>query len=142
MKTTIEDGTIYHLNSEGGLMPVPPAFADALIRANGGDVDDFMEKHEGRTYLLTDELKIMPNFYVIPDGQDGANLPTQPDPVPVTEIGEHVANYLRRFVHQGYFSNCRREHIPLHELRFTLVSELAWEGATAADYDGPFIPIV
>lgn len=62
-------------------------------------------------------------YYVIPESRDGCALPTTPDPMPLCDVGTHLDLWLHRFDLQGYFSNCRQERIPLHELSFRVVPE-------------------
>lgn len=56
-------------------------------------------------------------YFVMPQTGDG--LHTQPYPVALEEVGQHIKSWLGRFAHQGYYSGigCR---IALHEIGFRL----------------------
>lgn len=40
-------------------------------------------------------------YYVIPIANDDEGVPTQPDPVPLEELGKHIADWLGRYKQQG-----------------------------------------
>lgn len=62
-------------------------------------------------------------YYIIPQSLDGCDLPTQPEALPIEEIGTHLAQWLEPRQRQGYFSNCKMERIPIDKLEFRLVPE-------------------
>jgi hypothetical protein len=62
-------------------------------------------------------------YFVFPDSRDGCDIPTQPEPVELENVGAHIAIWLDRFHQQGYFSNARQERIPLDRLSFRLEPE-------------------
>ena len=62
-------------------------------------------------------------YFVIPETLDGCEIPTIPEPVELKDIPSHLKWWLSRFSHQGYFSNCKLQRIPLHELGFRLQPE-------------------
>jgi hypothetical protein len=57
-------------------------------------------------------------YFVIPNTRDGCDSPTQPVPVELAQVGEHIQQWLGRFKRQGYFSNCKQERIPLGAISF------------------------
>ncbi len=59
-------------------------------------------------------------YFVIVDADDDANLPTQPDPVPLSKVSEHIAAWLQRYEAQGYYRNARMETVPLNCIHFIL----------------------
>jgi hypothetical protein len=60
-------------------------------------------------------------YHAIPETFDGCEMPTAPEPMELEELGKHLAQWLKRYEHQGYFSNCRQERIPLDEIGFTIL---------------------
>lgn len=59
-------------------------------------------------------------YIAIPNTGDGCSMPTSPEAMPLADIGAHLERWLKGYEHQGYFSNCRRERIPLDKLTFTI----------------------
>lgn len=60
-------------------------------------------------------------YFVCPDGRDDCEIPTSPDPMPLCEVGAHIAILRKMYLRQGYFSNARQERIAPSELCFKLV---------------------
>lgn len=65
----------------------------------------------------------MPKYFASVNSRDGVCLPTQNEAMPLEAMGAHLVEFLKRYEHQGYFSNCRQERIPLDELTFTIAPE-------------------
>jgi hypothetical protein len=65
----------------------------------------------------------MPLYHIIPETKDGVQLPISPDPCRLTDVGPHIAEWISRYQHQGYFSNCNQERLYLDELAFAIVPE-------------------
>lgn len=62
-------------------------------------------------------------YFVIPETMDGCELPTQPEPIPLEQVGKHLSEWLARYQVQGYYSNARMERIGLDEITFSVVPE-------------------
>lgn len=59
--------------------------------------------------------------YVYPLAGDGIdNIATQPEPVELLEVGQHIESFLGRYKHQGYFFNANMQRVPLREIKFRL----------------------
>lgn len=69
-------------------------------------------------------------YYAIPSSRDGCNLPTLPHALPLGELGKHLEQLTAAYQQQGYFSNMKRERIPVSELTFTIVSKTEYETPT------------
>lgn len=66
-------------------------------------------------------------YYVLIESRDDCDLPTTPEPMHLSQIGEHLARTVGMYERQGYFSNCRQERIPIAALTFRIVPE-TWRG--------------
>ena len=70
--------------------------------------------------------------YVYPLAGDGIdNIATQPDPVELATVGQHIERWLDLYRRQGYYFNANMERVPLGEVRFKL--EIADIEGQAAD---------
>jgi hypothetical protein len=67
----------------------------------------------------TDSKTSEPLYHVLVDADD-CNMPTQEDPVPLSQVGGHIAAFLKRYEAQGYYSNARMQRLQLSHLRFKL----------------------
>jgi hypothetical protein len=73
--------------------------------------------------------KVIPNkqakretlYNIIPETKDGVQMPLVPEPVELSRVSDVIAEWKARYAHQGYFSNCNREHLYLDEMVFALV---------------------
>lgn len=63
-------------------------------------------------------------YFVLIDSRDGVeNIPTTPEPMELAEVGAHIEQRLALYRVQGFFSNARREHLPVDSLEFRIVPE-------------------
>lgn len=60
-------------------------------------------------------------YNIIPETKDGVQMPIVPEPVELGRVSDVIAEWKSRYAHQGYFSNCNREHLYLDEMVFALV---------------------
>jgi hypothetical protein len=60
-------------------------------------------------------------YNIIPETKDGVQMPIVPEPVELSRVSDVIAEWKARYAHQGYFSNCNREHLYLDEMVFALV---------------------
>jgi hypothetical protein len=67
-------------------------------------------------------------YFVVPNLQDGTDLPTQPVPMDLDTVGKHIRIWLEaRLKHNGgYVSNCRMERMPVGAISFRVVPETAF----------------
>ena len=62
-------------------------------------------------------------YFVIPDSQDDCDQPLFPEPMSLEEIVPVLIRWMELVKRQGYFSNCRQEHIEPERLAFRLEPE-------------------
>lgn len=62
-------------------------------------------------------------YFVMIESRDGVQMPTTPEPMDMTHVGEHIELRLSIYRRQGYFSNARQERIPVDSLEFRIVPE-------------------
>lgn len=62
-------------------------------------------------------------YYAIPQVHDDCPMQTACEPMPLAELGVHLAEWLQRYEAQGYFSNCKCERIPLDQISFLIQPE-------------------
>ena len=60
-------------------------------------------------------------YHVYPNSRDGVWLATRPEPIHLSQVGYEIASFLTRFKQQGYFSNCRQEHLSLDTMEFRIL---------------------
>jgi hypothetical protein len=60
-------------------------------------------------------------YNIIPETKDGVQMLIMPEPVELGRVSDVIAEWKARYAHQGYFSNCNREHLYLDEMVFALV---------------------
>jgi hypothetical protein len=63
----------------------------------------------------------MPLYNIIPETKDGVQLPISPTPCELAQVGQHIVEWIARYKHQGYYSNCNHEHLYLNEMAFAIV---------------------
>jgi hypothetical protein len=98
----------------------------AWLREYVADCDNDSEAMRGAADLANELERTFKSddpqlYYVVPDGRDDCDVQTSPDPMRLDEIGAHIAILRQMYLRQGYFSNCRQEHIAPSELVFKLV---------------------
>jgi hypothetical protein len=62
-------------------------------------------------------------YYVIPDAGDNCPVQINCEPVALSQVGDVMVEFLRRYEHQGYFFNCYQQRIELDEVKFTVQPE-------------------
>jgi hypothetical protein len=60
-------------------------------------------------------------YHVYPNSRDGVWLATRPEPIHLSQVGYEISSFLTRFKQQGYFSNCRQEHLSLDTMEFRIL---------------------
>lgn len=59
--------------------------------------------------------------HIYPMAGDGIdNISTSPEPIELAEVGQHLEDWLRIRIRQGFYSNARQQRIPIAELQFKL----------------------
>lgn len=64
-------------------------------------------------------------YYVIPDAGDNCPVQINCEPVPLSQVADVMVEFLGRYEHQGYFSNCCQQRIRLEDLKFIVQPEEA-----------------
>jgi hypothetical protein len=66
-------------------------------------------------------------YFLVPNAHDGNSIPTTPEPMTASELGEHLAERLKLMEAQGYWRDCYGEMISLLDITYTIEPHIPYE---------------